>query len=162
MLDKHRVYFGKKFTRRKDGYYVRRDWLKDEKRYVSLLAHRWVWENINGKLSDDLDLHHKNGDPSDNSIENLVPCNRSDHLKKHWIEDNEKRRAQLDAARPLEWLTSDEGRKKVSEKGREVWANRPIHTITCEGCGIEKQFKRWARFCCKACYMKWRWKHRLR
>lgn len=160
--DKHRIYFGKKFTRRKDGYYVRRDWVKSEKKYIALLAHRWVWENVNGPLSSELDIHHKNGDPSDNSIDNLSTCTRSDHLKSHWVEDNKKRRAQLDAVRPLDWLKSEEGRKAVSEKGKDVWKNRELHTIICENCGTEKQFKRWARFCCKTCYMKWRWKHILR
>ena len=160
--EKHKVYFGKKFTRRKDGYYIRRDWVKSQKRYIALCAHRWVWENTNGPIPENLDIHHLDGNPSNNSIENLALCTRSDHLKNHWIEDNEKRLKQLNSVRPMEWLKSDEGRKAVSEKGKQIWKDRQLHTIICEECGVEKQFKRWARFCCKTCYMKWRWKHVLK
>lgn len=157
--NKHRFYINKKFTRRKDGYYIRRDWDKENKKYNTLLAHRIVWENEFGIIPPFHDIHHKDNNPSNNSIENLECVSHSNHLKEHSKQQN--RIDQLNKVRPLEWLKSEEGRKSVSEKGKEVWRKRSSKIIKCEHCGVEKSFKRWARFCCKKCYMKWRWKQRL-
>lgn len=160
MSKEYRIYFGKKFSKRKDGYWIRRDWVKDKKKYVALLAHRWVWENVNGAIPDNMDVHHIDGDPSNNSIENLKLLSRSDHRKEHWSDPNHRPKClkQLEDVRPTEWLKSSSGRKAVSEKGKQIWKERKLHKIICEHCGKEAWFKRWARFCHKNCYMKWRHK----
>lgn len=151
-----KIYFGKKFSKQTSGYFVLREWDKVHKVYHTILAHRWVWESINGPIPVGMEIHHKDKDKSHNEIENLEIVSRSDHQKIHAKEQSQK--DQLDKVRPIEWLRSEEGRKSVSQKGKEVWENRGFHIITCENCGIEKEFRRWARFCCKTCYMKWRWK----
>lgn len=157
------IYFGKKFYIQTNGYWIRREWIKEIKKYKTLLAHRWVWVNHCGEISEGMDIHHIDGNKSNNEINNLKCLTRSEHLKEHANNghDKEKRIKQLDSVRPLEWLKSEEGRKSVSEKGKEIWANRGFHTIICENCGEQKDFRRWARFCCKTCYMKWRWKNRI-
>jgi len=145
-----KVYFGKKFYLQSSGYWVN---------WMPIHAQRWVWICHNGMPPDGMDVHHKNGDKGNNEIENLELLNRSDHLKKHWEEgrfDLEKRRLQLDKVRPIDWLKSDEGRRAISEKGRAVWKERKATAIACGYCGKQAFFKRWARFCCKSCYMKWR------
>ncbi len=148
-----KIYFGKRFYKQKFGYWMHRT--KSE----CILAHRWVWENHNGPIPENMDIHHVDGNKDNNEIDNLKILSRSDHRKEHWQDPNlrEVCMKQLDAARPLEWLKSEEGRKAVSEKGKEVWKNRQLHIIVCQHCGLEKEFKKWARFCSKACYMKWRW-----
>lgn len=162
MSNECRIYHNKKFYLQTNGYWVIREWQKDKKIYITFLAHRWVWENVHGPIPDNMDIHHIDGDKSNNDINNLEMLSRSDHMKQHWIEghDLEKRMQQLESVRPTEWLKSAEGKKAVSEKGKQVWANRGYHTIICQHCGIEKQFRKWARFCCKTCYMKWRWINR--
>lgn len=147
------IHFDKKFYKQKFGYWVHK--IKDK----SVLAHRWVWENHNGKIPEDMDIHHMDGNKDNNEIHNLKMLSRSEHRKEHWIDPQlrEECEKQLNAVRPLEWLKSEEGKKAVSEKGKEVWKDRKTHVIICENCGCEKEFKRWARFCSKSCYMKWRW-----
>lgn len=150
MPKKFRVYFGKRFFKEKSGYWAN---------MMPIHAHRWVWINHHGAIPDGIDIHHIDGDKGNNEINNLEALTRSEHLKRHWKEgsfDLEKRRAQLDRVRPLKWLRSPEGRKSVSEKGKEVWKNRKPKKINCKHCGKEAYFKRWARFCSKSCYMKWR------
>jgi hypothetical protein len=147
------IHFGKKFYKQTYGYWVHRTKEKCE------LAHRWVWKNHNGDIPENMDIHHIDGNKDNNEIENLKILCRSEHRKEHW-HDPELRKVcidQLDAVRPLEWLKSEEGRKSVSEKGKEIWRERKEKIIICEQCGCEKKFRRWARFCSKACYMKWRW-----
>ena len=146
-----RKYFGKKFKKQKDGYWAN---------MMPIQAHRWVWINHHGAISKGMDIQHIDGDKDNNEIENLEMLSRSDHLKKHWQEgrfDLHKRKEQLDKVRPLEWLKSEEGRKAISEKGKEIWKERKVHTIKCVQCGSTKEFRRWARFCSKRCYMQWRW-----
>lgn len=150
-----RVYFGKRFYKQKDGYWAN---------IMPIHAHRWVWINHYGSIPKGMDIHHKDGNKSNNEIENLEALTRSDHLKRHWEEgrfDLRKRKEQLDKARPLQWLKSEEGKKIISEKGKEVWAQREEKEVICENCGNEKKFKRWARFCSKNCYMNWRHKNKV-
>lgn len=150
------IHFGLKFYKQIYGYYVNRT------KERTLLAHRWVWTNNFGEIPRGMDIHHKDGDKSNNVIDNLEILSRSDHRKEHWKDKNLKKISenQLNKVRPINWLKSEEGRKAVSEKGKQVWKERKEHKIICENCGEEKWFKRWARFCCKNCYMKWRWKNR--
>lgn len=148
-----RIYFKKKFYKQTSGYWVSREWDKIHKVYNTLLAHRWVWENINGPIPTNMEIHHKDKDKSNNDISNLELVSRSEHQAIHAKESSQI--DHLNKVRPIEWLKSEEGRKAVSEKGKEVWSNRELHEIICESCGKSAFFKRWARFCSKNCYMKW-------
>ena len=47
--------------------------------------HRLVWMKANGDIPDGYDIHHKNGDKSDNRLENLQLVTRSEHCKIHGI-----------------------------------------------------------------------------
>jgi hypothetical protein len=153
MSKEHRIYFGKKFYKQKDGYWAN---------MMPIHAHRWVWINNYGAIPEGMDIHHKDGNKDNNEIKNLEMLSRSEHLKRHWAEgrfDLDKRKKQLDKVRPIEWLKSEDGRKVISEIGKQVWKNRKPHLINCEECNAQKEYKRWARFCLKKCYMKWRWKN---
>ena len=152
-----KVYFGKIFYKQKYGYWTHKTCNK------TFLAHRWVWENHFGEITEGIDIHHIDGDKSNNEIYNLKPLSRSEHLKEHWTDEKHrpKRMEQLNKVRPIEWLKSEEGRKSVSEKGKQVWKERKSKIIKCENCDIQCEFKRWARFCSKNCYMKWRYKQAL-
>jgi len=150
-----KVYFGKTFYKQTNGYWVSRT------KTHTYLAHRWVWENHKGEIPSNMDIHHKDADKNNNEIENLEMLSRSDHRKEHWNDKNLRKicEKQLNKARPIEWLKSEEGKKAVSEKGKQIWKDRKTHIIICEYCKSEKEFKRWARFCSKKCYMSWRWRN---
>ena len=45
--------------------------------------HRVVWEKHNGPIPEDCDVHHINGDRTDNDIENLQLLPQSEHHKEH-------------------------------------------------------------------------------
>ena len=51
--------------------------------------HRYVWENINGKIPFGFDIHHINNDKSDNRIENLECLPKSEHTKKYSPHNNQ-------------------------------------------------------------------------
>lgn len=155
MTREFRKYFGKRFVKNKQGYWHN---------LMPIHAHRWVWINHHGAIPPGMDIHHKDGNPDNNEIENLEMLSRSDHLKKHWEEgrfDLQKRKNQLNEARPLKWLKSEEGRKSVSERGKDIWSKREEKEIVCQNCGKTETFKRWARFCSKNCYMKWRYENQV-
>ena len=64
----------------KDGYmYI---WNEGKlKRY-----HRYLWEQIYGKISKGYDLHHVDGDKLNNNLQNLELLSKSEHTKRHWQE----------------------------------------------------------------------------
>lgn len=73
----HQIHFGKKFYLRNDGYWV---CTTDG----HLLAHRWVWLNNHYFLSQDMAVHHLDGDKSNNDISNLQLLSHQEHTKLHW------------------------------------------------------------------------------
>jgi hypothetical protein len=70
------VFCGTRYTRRRDGYYRATSGARD-------LMHRDVWRLHNGKIPDGFDVHHRNGDRSDNRIENLKLLGREEHASRH-------------------------------------------------------------------------------
>ena len=52
----------------------------------NVLLHRYVWEKHNGEIPSGCEIHHKNKDRYDFSIENLELINKSEHHKQHALE----------------------------------------------------------------------------
>jgi len=50
----------------------------------TVLQHRKIWFDANGTIPDGFVIHHINGDKTDNCLENLELCSRSEHMKKHY------------------------------------------------------------------------------
>lgn len=75
--DHHRIYFGRKFYKSVNGYWI---CCKSGLPW----AHRWVWMNVNGEIPQNLDIHHIDGNKDNNEIQNLELITRSEHQKKHW------------------------------------------------------------------------------
>lgn len=68
---------GVKFTLRNHGYYARTD--EDRE-----LMHRYVWIFYNGFIPKGFDVHHVDGDRSNNSIDNLNLIEHTEHAKKYF------------------------------------------------------------------------------
>jgi hypothetical protein len=78
----HQLYDGKKFTLRNTGYYAS---TTDER----CLMHRYVWELQNGGIPNGYDIHHRDRNKSNNSIENLELIKHDDHAKKYSTGNNQ-------------------------------------------------------------------------
>lgn len=78
----HQFFKGLKFSLRNTGYYS----LTTDDR---CLMHRYVWEQLKGKIPKGWDIHHINGDKSDNRIENLECLPKSEHTRKYSPHNNQ-------------------------------------------------------------------------
>lgn len=127
---------GIRFYRKPQGYF-KADYVK----HGNLYMHRHVWEKHNGPIPQDFHIHHKDGDKSNNAIENLELLAQAEHLSKHnrqrcdanpgwWADGLRKAR---DAAK--KWHSSDEGRQCHSKIGLESWVGRPLRDYSCAHCG---------------------------
>jgi len=156
MPKEYKKYFGKRFYQDKKGYWVNS---------MPIHAQRWVWINHHGTIPEKMDIHHKDGDKSNNEIDNLEIISRSDHLKKHWKEgsyDLEQRRLQLSEAR--KWLRTPQGRLVQSEKSKESWVKRKLNPfqVLCLGCDEKfDTYQKWAKCCSEKCYMRYRRKNKI-
>lgn len=107
--------------------------------------HRAVWEKYNGKVPDGYHVHHKDGDRSNNSIENLALMEGHDHLSEHMKAPNRvaRSRQNIEIAREAasKWHGSEDGREWHSHHGKENWQKREMQTYICTECGKEFQTK---------------------
>lgn len=163
MNGKFQYFNGIKYTRDdKTGYYLNSTRRKR--------IHRAVWEFHNGTIPVGHDIHHVDGDKSNNSINNLQLISKSKHATLHgteraetryeWMCNNLKENAVPQAS---EWHRSKEGREWHSQHGREVAKTiKPIEFI-CKECGKPYFSKDTGqnKFCSNSCKAKWRRKSGL-
>ena len=101
--------------------------------------HRTVWEYHNGDIPDGYHVHHKDGDRTNNQIENLDLMTTFDHLSSHGKDEKhiEKKRDNIKKAiaKAPEWHASPEGKAWHSQNGKESWKNRKAMPYECSYCG---------------------------
>jgi len=126
------------------------------RRYFSCAGsflHRDVWIKAHGKVPDGFHIHHKDGNPANNDINNLECISSSDHFALHSEERSmraktPKHLAFLGDIRPktAEWHRSEEGRawhrqhaKASLEKARLAprFSKKPDLVKNCHHCGKE-------------------------
>lgn len=122
--------------------------------------HREIWKQHNGDIPDGHHIHHVDGDPSNNDIENLECVSPQEHTDRHpdigGLQSDEHHEKMLEAAKG--WHSSDEG----SEWHKQHWDEslgqlfENPKTKDCEQCGDEFEYYTNARFCSNACKAKWR------
>lgn len=115
--------------------------------------HREVWKAHNGEIPDGHHIHHIDGDPTNNDIDNLECVTPKEHAERH-PENNltpEDIRKGVEAAKA--WHKSEEG----SEWHSEHWENSlgnlfaDPKTRECDYCGEEYEYYTSSRFCSNAC-----------
>lgn len=106
--------------------------------------HRYVWECEHGQaIPDGMDVHHKDGDKSNNEIWNLEVITRSEHRAKHDAMDPSisdfRRKNVIEKALPAanRWHGSEEGIKWHKEQGVKAYAKREPRQYICSWCGSE-------------------------
>jgi len=123
--------------------------------------HRAIWEHHNGPIPSGHHIHHIDGDPTNNDINNLECVSPRDHINLHFDDERrQKQREWMDSIRPLasEWHRSEEGREFHRKIGGLAYQNYEPTTETCDCCGEEfsaKGMHRRGRFCsnkCKSAY----------
>ena len=122
--------------------------------------HQEVWKAANGgaPIPPGYQVHHADGDPSNNAPENLRLVTRAEHDEEHRTERTERGRANppSDAARAAaaEWHRSEEGRAWHREHGARTWEGREPENRVCAQCNAVFQTldrKKATRFCSNKC-----------
>lgn len=127
------------------------------------LLHRKVWIDQFGPIPEGYEVHHKDGDWTNNSIDNLEclcgSAHASLHMKERWA--NPLLRGamleNIDKIRDLTkaWHASDEGRKWHSSNSKLSWEKRPILQLQCAACGSPFESKvASSKWCNVACWQR--------
>lgn len=124
--------------------------------------HQEIWKDVHGDIPEGYEIHHKDGNFLNNSIENLVCIPRAQH-KKHHAETHvttEAKKAHLDKVRPLTkaWHNSEEGKEWHAQHARDSWKKQEPKEYTCKFCGTPFQsrgrgnaFSKKPKFCSGLC-----------
>ena len=137
----------------KGTYYLSQSTHNEERRRAKSL-HVAIWEYHNGTpVPSRYEIHHKDGDPFNNDIDNLECISRKDHRKIHACK-SEKQLKHLEEIRDKakEWHKSEEGRGWHREHAKESIGNAPQKEHTCIVCGKKFTTRFYnSRFCSRKC-----------
>lgn len=150
----HQTHHGKKFyLDKKTGYWISTTCPK-------IRAHVWVWKSNHGEIKKGLHIHHKDGNKSNNEIENLESITVKEHVSRHRDEERIANSIlNMHRIRPLtkEWHASKEGLEWHRQHGLKTWEERSPFTISCKKCGKKSETKTFHQdFCSNACKSSWR------
>jgi hypothetical protein len=124
--------------------------------------HQEIWKDRHGPIPKGWHVHHRDGNPLNNDIDNLEALPGEEHVSRHGLDRGltGEHLAHLERIRPLaaEWHRSEEGRAWHVEHGRAVFGDRDFVTGVCECCGASYETNTpWlARFCSNRCKSQWR------
>ena len=141
-------------------YYKCGDYFSKQNRRL----HRDVWGYYNGRVDKGFHIHHKDGNRSNNQIENLKLMSATKHQRLHgkllykngrkenWI------KATLDGAK--KWHGSTEGKKWHKQQYQKYCKSALERTYPaickfCE-CEFKTRHPNQAKFCSQKCKQKWR------
>ena len=99
--------------------------------------HRMVWECAYGNIPDKWHIHHRDGNRSNNQLENLEMVRQADHLSYHAKQRERSGYPPLAQIKAKKWHASEAGRKWHSEHAKKnvlaLWEN-PAKKL-CQICG---------------------------
>jgi len=144
---------GKKFYRNRRGRYAHH-----------VLLHRVVWNYYFGEVGENYDVHHRDLNPANNSIENLQRLTKSKHMEIHHVKgmDSACKKAIFVCQNcGKEYEGFNTGRNRFCSKKclNDYHYKRQIEHI-CEYCGktfSASSFNKDQKFCSLSCSSKARW-----
>lgn len=121
--------------------------------------HQEVWKQEHGAIPSGHEIHHKDDNPLNNTLENLECITVEEHIKHHKSKRagkcTEENRAQLASVSHLaaEWHRSDTGRAWHREHIKKSWKNRQTTEVSCQVCGETYQtpFPTRSKYCSTKC-----------
>lgn len=142
----------RRYPNGKHGNYYYRKW-KENGVDKHLILHQYIYEKHYGKLPKGMVVHHKDFNPLNNDISNLVAVTIAEHMRIH--------------ANLVKWKAEngDEFKKRCYSK--DNWQQRRAKVLLnlanerrkCEWCGYEfTPTNTHQRFCSKPCHHKWQYK----
>jgi len=142
--------------------YFRRQEYDGEKMIIRML-HREYWKKHNGEIPEGKIIHHKDGNPANNHIDNLECVTPKEHVERH------PKMAGLSEADPeghleklqdgiREFFRTDEGSEVQRKKAKKLWEGlyENPKVSACDQCGKEFEHYTNSRFCSNACKAKHR------
>ncbi len=128
--------------------------------------HQEIWKAANGPIPPGHHIHHRDENPLNNSLDNLICVTGEDHCAGHAAERVGVFPEWLAAvhdealAKAAEWHRSDEGRQWHREHAaRQGFGHPDSRPFTCEQCGAVAQTRTpdyVDRFCSNNCKSEWR------
>ena len=105
--------------------------------------HRLVWERHCGPIPANHHVHHKNGDPRDNRLENLELLSSNEHHRHHFTEQG----------------ATTEHKDRASKNIKGAWDAMPVLRLRCVVCQSEFEKRQHltigaAKYCGKQCSKK--------
>lgn len=118
--------------------------------------HRQIWKDNFGEIPKGFHIHHKDGNPLNNELNNLECISPKEHAEKHADEFREARRAQIKIAqvKATEWHKSEKAKEFHRNLGIKSWENRKSVQKVCDECGKAyacKTTRQTDRFCSRLC-----------
>jgi hypothetical protein len=138
---------------------------RDYYRRIEML-HIRIWEDAYGLIPPRHEIHHKDGNPLNNALDNLECLTIKEHKERHRENgrirgSSPKSLTHLASIRPkaAAWHQSEEGREWHRQHGVEAFQTRQPRPGVCDQCG--KEFGSMAhrdtdRFCSTVCKSAWR------
>ncbi len=127
--------------------------------------HQEIWRDAHGTIPAGCVIHHIDGNPINNVLNNLQCLPENEHLNNHGAsmseEKKQKARESLMIAREYasRWHGSPEGREWHRVLGQLSWEGRTPRTLVCDQCGEQYQtlsLGKNSRFCSNNCKSAWR------
>jgi predicted nucleic acid-binding Zn ribbon protein len=99
--------------------------------------HQEIWKAAHGPIPDGCLIHHRDENPLNNTLDNLVCVSPSEHGRAHAEHRTTEQILHLERIRPLaaDWHASAAGRAWHSENGRRSWVGRTKFDCICTCCG---------------------------
>lgn len=152
-MQKFKLFNGRKY-RLTGRYYRAENWGKGPS-----TLHRARWEYYRGPIPEGFDIHHKDGDGTNNKLTNLELVERSEHVRQHTLEriarGELKPPSRAALAKAAEWHRSKEGLAWHSENSKKAWKRRVWHLLECQECGrpYRSPYPSRSKFCHLNCKM---------
>lgn len=99
--------------------------------FLGKTLHRVLWEEINGPIPKGFHVHHKDGDPTNNKIENLECLTPKDHFKAH------KKLAENEPSKDIYAKVKLYHRSDRAKTRKLPWTVRKKEQLKCLKCGCD-------------------------